>query len=86
MCSKRSFNQINGSSNSYVCDDYFLLPMSLCEHIESMISKFWCRSKQGERKVHWIKYEILFKEKRKGGMGFRTFHDFNLAFLSKQGW
>jgi len=60
--------------------------MSLCKHIESMIRKFWCGSKQGDRKVHWIKYETLFKEKRNGGMGFRTFHDFNLALLSKQGW
>jgi len=64
----------------------FLLPMSLCEHIESMIGKFWWGSKQGERKIHWIKWETLCKEKKKGGIGFRTFHEFNLAMLSKQGW
>ena len=30
----------------------FLPPMGLCEHIESMISKFRWGSKQGERKIH----------------------------------
>jgi len=64
----------------------FLLSMGLCEHIESMISKFWWGSKQGESKIHWIKWETLCKEKKKGGIGFRTFHEFNLAMLSKQGW
>jgi len=34
---------------------YFLLMSGLCEHIESFISKFWWGSKQGERKIHWIK-------------------------------
>jgi len=63
----------------------FLLPMGLCKHIESMISKFWRGSKQGERKIHWIKWETLCKEKKKGGIGFRKFHEFNLAMLSKQG-
>jgi len=63
----------------------FLLPMGLCEHIESMISEFWWGSKQGERKIHLIKWETLCKEKKKGGIGFRTFHKFNLAMLSKQG-
>ena len=63
----------------------FLLLMGLCEHIESMISKFWWGSKQGERKIHWIKWETLCNEKKKGGIGFRTFHEFNLVMLSKQG-
>jgi len=26
------------------------------------------------------------RKKKKGGIGFRTFHEFNLAMLSKQGW
>jgi len=43
----------------------FLLPIGLCEHIESMISKFWWGSKQGGRKIHWIKWETLCKGKKK---------------------
>ena len=43
----------------------FLHPIGLCEHIESMVSKFWWGSKQDERKIHWIKWETLCKEKRK---------------------
>ena len=43
----------------------FLLPMSLYEHIESMISKLWWGSKEGGRKIHWIKWETLCKGKKK---------------------
>lgn len=34
----------------------FSLPLSLCEHIEGMIRRFWWGSKQGERKIHWINW------------------------------
>ena len=39
-----------------------------------------------ELKIYWIKWETLCKEKKKVGIGFRTFHEYNLAMLSKQGW
>ena len=64
----------------------FKLLDNLCEHIEGMISKFWWGSKQYERKIHWIAWKDLCKEKKEGGMSFKTLKDFNLAMLAKQGW
>lgn len=64
----------------------FLLLSDLCDHIEGMISRFWWGSKNGERKIHWISKNSLCKEKKMGGMGFRSFRVFNIALLAKQGW
>ena len=64
----------------------FLIPQGLCDHIESLISRFWWGSKNGERKIHWVKWSKLCDKKVEGGMGFRNFRAFNLSILAKQGW
>ena len=64
----------------------FLLPIGLCEHIESMISKLWWGNRQGERKIHWIKWETLCKEKRKVEYAFEHFMSLTLkCCLNKVG-
>ncbi|KAL8155862.1 hypothetical protein AgCh_001058 [Apium graveolens] len=40
-------------------------------------------SKEG---IHWLSWDKLVIHKDKGGMGFRSLRDFNLAILGKQGW
>lgn len=64
----------------------FKIPDSLCEHIESMISRFWYGSNQGDQKIHWVSWNSLCREKNEGEMGFKTMKEFNLAMLAKQGW
>jgi hypothetical protein len=37
----------------------FLLPKSLCHHIESMTCKFWWGNSPDKRKIHWVKWSQL---------------------------
>ena len=48
----------------------FLLPQGLYDHIESLISRFWWRSKNKEKKIHWINWNKMCDKKSNGGLGF----------------
>ncbi|KAF7153626.1 hypothetical protein RHSIM_Rhsim01G0011800 [Rhododendron simsii] len=65
----------------------FRLPEGLCYQIEDAMARLWWGSKScNDRKIHWMKWSKLCKEKFKGGLGFRSLTDYNLALLAKQGW
>jgi hypothetical protein len=55
----------------------FLLPKSLCDHMESQISKLWWGNNVDKRKIHWVNWKKTCKAKAKGGMGFKDFRAFN---------
>jgi len=61
----------------------FMHSDNMCDYIESEIR--WV-SKNGERKIHWISWSSFCRGKKERGMDFRTFKEFNLATLTKQGW
>ena len=64
----------------------FRLPKGLCEHLNSLLRKFWWGSDRGKRKTNWVAWEKLVQPKYMGEMGFRDLEIFNLALLARQAW
>lgn len=61
-------------------------PKNFCKGICSKIARFWWRSNNRERGMHWKAWKSLTIRKREGGMGFKDFNIMNSAHLAKQAW
>ncbi|CAN1160024.1 Putative ribonuclease H protein At1g65750 [Linum perenne] len=64
----------------------FLLSDTLLNKMDSLIRRYWWSGDPNRRAIHWCAANKLNKSKADGGLGFRNFKEFNLAFLAKVGW
>jgi hypothetical protein len=62
----------------------FQLTKKQCQKQSSVSANFWWGDKDGQRKVHWIGWDQMCKNKKQGGMGFRDYESFDQAFLEKK--
>ncbi|XP_019197165.1 PREDICTED: uncharacterized protein LOC109191032 [Ipomoea nil] len=54
--------------------------------IEKLIISFLWGSKDGERRCHLVKWDVVTKSKAYGGLDIRKLEQMNLAFFAKLGW
>ncbi|CAN0915013.1 Uncharacterized mitochondrial protein AtMg00310 [Linum grandiflorum] len=54
--------------------------------MDALVARFWWSGDGDKRSIHWCNHEKLTSATIKGGLGFRSFKEFNLSFLAKLGW
>lgn len=70
---------------TYIMASYRILD-SCCKEIENMLANFWWGSKEGEKKIHWMRWDRMAYSKQEVGLGFREIKDFNTGLLGKKFW
>lgn len=61
----------------------FWLPKTITSKIYSLCANFWWGSREGKRKIHWMRWKRLYLPKEMSGLNFHDIEGFNRAMLAK---
>lgn len=61
-------------------------PKSLCVELERIIARFQWQKTKGKRGLHWCEWKKLCDLKENKDLCIKSFENFNIALLAKQGW
>lgn len=65
----------------------FLLPKNICSDMDGIIRRYWWSANPNATGFMALKsWNEICTPKAMGGLGFRKFHDFNIALISKLSW
>lgn len=64
----------------------FRLPKNLTAKLTSAMAQFWWSSNVSQRRLHWLSWKKLCRDKSEGGLGLQMIGDFNIDLLAKQLW
>ncbi|CAN7095354.1 unnamed protein product [Brassica rapa subsp. narinosa] len=64
----------------------FKIPISLCNRIQSILTRFWWDSAPDKRKIAWVAWSTMARPKFLGGLGFKNLEDYNDSLLAKLSW
>nr|KYP51226.1 Putative ribonuclease H protein At1g65750 family [Cajanus cajan] len=65
---------------------FFKAPTGVISQLESLLKNFLWGGDDEHRKIAWVSWDDVCKEKHYGGLGVRDLRSFNLALLGKWRW
>ena len=64
----------------------YLLPKTTTQTLDKQRRKFLWQGSGLKRKYHLVKWEVVFKSKKKGGLGIKNIRKLNISLLCKWWW
>jgi hypothetical protein len=62
------------------------IPIQVWKKVRRIQREFLWGSKNGRKKVNWVKWEEVCKPKNQGGLGVRDIRAINISLLTKWRW